>query len=544
MPNFSIKSCLHRFSDEPSSPLPEKFNFPHQYVPNDWVKNAAKKLQQTIPTRFQHNFDELGKMFGVMVVTTPFGVRFLAGFSGKIDESTHIEGFVPPIYDTLSPYNLYQGGEQILNQLTEHINRLSSEDIYTSLLRQKETLESTFKVKLAELKGMSAANKQARDVQRKSGKLSPFDLEKLNQKSKSEQIAIKLLKKEHGFAQEKILNQIASWEDQITALKKEREQTSIQIQHELFKAYELLNFKGGKSTIYEIFKEDSDELPPSGTGECALPKLLHYAAMHNFTPLCFGEFWWGKSPVGEVRKHGEFYPACRAKCEPILAYQLQGLRVETNPILELSNRKPLEIIHEDAWILAVNKPENVLSVPGRTGFDSVEDRLKLRYPELSFLKAIHRLDMGTSGILLFAKDAHTHSAVQKQFASNKVTKCYEAILDGKPQIQEGTIALPLRLNLAHRPHQMVCHEFGKKAITYYKVITAPSQTTRIEFYPKTGRTHQIRVHAAHQHGLNTPIKGDELYGQPSDRLYLHARELTFLHPNSLQKLKLEAKVPF
>jgi len=431
-----------------------------------------------------------------------------------------------------------------LNQLTEQINRLSSEANYTSLLHQKETLESTFKAKLAELKGISAANKQARDVQRNLGKLVPIDLEKLNQQSKSEQIAIKLLKKEHAIAQVKVLHQIASWEDQITALKKEREQTSFQIQCELFKAYELLNFKGGKSTIFEIFKEDSDELPPSGTGECALPKLLHYAAMHNFTPLCFGEFWWGKSPVGEVRKHGEFYPACRAKCEPILAYQLQGLRVEPNPILELSNRKPLEIIHEDAWILAVNKPENVLSVPGRTGFDSVEDRLKLHYPELSFLKAIHRLDMGTSGILLFAKDAHTHSAVQKQFASNKVTKCYEAILDGKPQIQEGVITLPLRLNLAHRPHQMVCHEFGKKAITYYKVIAELSQTTRIEFYPKTGRTHQIRVHAAHQHGLNTPIKGDELYGKFSERMCLHAKEISIMHPILNYKLTIHSKVPF
>ena len=296
------------------------------------------------------------------------------------------------------------------------------------------------------------------------------------------------------------------------------------------------------------------------------------------------EFWWGDSPKGEIRRHGHYYPSCRHKCEPILGFMLQGLEVEPNPLLtSLTDANQLETVYEDDWLLVVNKPAGMLSVPGKTGQASVLSILQERYPDATGPLLVHRLDMATSGLLLAAKNKETHALLQKQFEGRTVKKRYIALLEGIPQVEpKGFIRLPMRPDFDNRPLQMVDFEFGKPAVTRYEiieVIQVPSNviqttegrkdlehnhanthvdvheilrfalndtrnSTRIAYYPETGRTHQLRVHSAHPDGMDCPIVGDPLYGQPADRLYLHAETLQFMHPVTGQRMKITKEAPF
>jgi tRNA pseudouridine32 synthase/23S rRNA pseudouridine746 synthase len=398
--------------------------------------------------------------------------------------------------------------------------------------------------RIAALKNSIKAKKNLRDTIRNSPNLTAELEAQFANESKQEQLVLKNLKKEIQATIEALNAKISLIQDEITALKEKRTNQSIALQQELFKAYRLVNFNGEASTVLDVFRAFNGDIPPSGTGECALPKLLHFAALNQLKPICFAEFWWGQSPVGEIRKHGHFYPACRAKCEPILGFMLQGLSVAKNPILSIINTSPLRILYEDDFLIIIDKPSGLLSVPGRSDLDSAEDRLALREGKGAYIKAIHRLDMGTSGILMFAKSPEILAAMQSQFAKNRVSKTYEALLDGIPKALEGIITLPLRLNLDHRPHQMVCFEHGKKTHTEFNVLEFKDKKTRIEFYPKTGRTHQLRVHAAHPMGLNCAIVGDELYGISSNRLHLHAKEIECWHPVINQPMKISCKTPF
>lgn len=257
------------------------------------------------------------------------------------------------------------------------------------------------------------------------------------------------------------------------------------------------------------------------------------------------EFWWGRSPKAEIRHHGYFYPACKGKCESILKHMLQGLEVEDNPLSKDHHREThLEIVYEDDWLLIVNKSEGMLSVPGKTDMDSVYQRLKKRYPEATGPLIVHRLDMATSGLLLAAKTKEVHQNLQAQFKNRTIKKRYIAILDGLITTNKGTISLPLCLDPQDRPRQIVSEEYGKPAITNYQVLERKQNKTRIAFYPFTGRTHQLRVHAAHPQGLNTPILGDELYDKKADRLHLHAEYLEFRHPVSGKTIRIEKKAEF
>jgi len=514
-----VEHYLHTYAVQPRGPLPTLFDFPHQYLPNEWALTAAYQLQELIPKTFAHDFNTLGKMFGVLVVDSPLGIAFLAGFSGKIDESTQFPGFVPPIYDTLNTEAFFKHGEQELNDLTRRINDLTNGEPLSTIQQEKSNYELDAQERITALKNSIKAKKDLRDTIRNSPNLTEELEAELANESKQEQLIIKNLKKEIQATVEALNTKISLIQDEITALKEKRTNQSIALQQELFKAYRLVNFNGEASTVLDVFKAFNGDIPPSGTGECALPKLLHFAAINQLKPICFAEFWWGQSPVGEIRKHGHFYPACRAKCEPILGFMLQGLSVAKNPILSIINTSPLRILYEDDYLVIIDKPSGLLSVPGRSDLDSAEDRLALREGKGAYIKAIHRLDMGTSGILMFAKSPEILAAMQTQFAKNRVTKTYEALLDGIPKALEGIITLPLRLNLDHRPHQMVCFEHGKKTHTEFNVLEFKDKKTRIEFYPKTGRTHQLRVHAAHPMGLNCAIVGDELSGTSSNRLH-------------------------
>ncbi|MBR6622042.1 MAG: RluA family pseudouridine synthase [Bacteroides sp.] len=335
----------------------------------------------------------------------------------------------------------------------------------------------------------------------------------------------------------------------LESLKEERKNRSIALQQWIFQQFRLRNALGEEQDIHTIFAETAHRNPPAGTGECAAPKLLQYAYLHQLQPLAMAEFWWGNSPKGEIRRHGHYYPACRHKCEPILGFMLRGLEVEPNPLL-ISNTDAtqLETVYEDEYLLVVNKPAGMLSVPGKTGQASVLSILQERYPEATGPLLVHRLDMATSGLLLAAKDKDTHALLQKQFEGRTVKKRYIALLDGPVTGKEpkGFIRLPLRPDFDNRPLQMVCFEYGKPAVTRYEILghVIQSPYTRIALYPETGRTHQLRVHAAHPDGLNCPIVGDPLYGQPADRLYLHAERLEFKHPVTGKYMHIQKEAPF
>ena len=298
----------------------------------------------------------------------------------------------------------------------------------------------------------------------------------------------------------------------------------------------MLNARGEIKDLCTIFEQTVHKTPPAGAGECALPKLLQYAYLHQLKPLAMAEFWWGNSPKTEVRHHGYYYPSCKGKCEPILQHMLQGLKVDKNPLSANAHKKEeLEIVFEDEWLVVVNKPSGMLSVPGKEEeADSVYHRVKARYPEATGPMIVHRLDMATSGLLLVAKTKEVHQHLQEQFMNRSIKKRYVALLDRSEQNglaeETGTINLPLCLNPLDRPRQMVSEEYGKPAVTEYRILNYSDKYIRIAFYPLTGRTHQLRVHAAHHQGLNCPILGDELYGKKADRLYLHAEYLEFRHP--------------
>ena len=321
-----------------------------------------------------------------------------------------------------------------------------------------------------------------------------------------------------------------------------KSRASAQLQDWLFDRYRVLNARGECLSVKEIFAARG-MTPPGGTGECAAPKLLQHAYSHGFRPLAMGEFWYGAAHASEVRQHGRFYPACFGKCGPLLTFMMQGLEVAPNPLnREYEGREP-EILYCDDAIIAVNKPAGMLSVPGRTGVKSLLDRLRANYGEVH---SCHRLDMDTSGVMVFARNLTAKADLEAQFAGREVRKTYRARLSAgrSPfgRARRGTVALPLSADYYDRPRQIVDRAAGRPAVTEYEVIELlPDGEVEILFRPLTGRTHQLRVHAAHPDGLGRPIKGDLLYGgTPADRLYLHAETLEFRHPVTDKTMKITA----
>ena len=316
------------------------------------------------------------------------------------------------------------------------------------------------------------------------------------------------------------------------------------LQERIFRLFVVSNARGERRDLVEVFKP-LGALPPAGAGECCAPRLLNYAYNNGLQPVCMAEFWWGASPVGEVRHHGHFYPACRSKCKPILDFMLQGLDVETNPLEEpMEDATPLDVVYDDQWLTVLNKPSGMLTVPGKALEDSLLTRYQASHPEAVGPVVVHRLDQETSGLVVFAKDKATHKALQQQFENHTVKKVYIALLDGIVERDQGTIDLPLRPDVDDRPRQRVDLEHGKPAVTRYRVLERAGGTTRVALAPLTGRTHQLRVHCSHPQGLNCPIVGDRLYGMASTRLMLHASTLTLVHPATGQLLTFTSPSPF
>lgn len=560
----TTSSCLIPFkSDTNAYTLPERFTFPFYYEPHGISELAAKELQQYLEqqTDWEHNFGleknqeglVIGKMFGVLVVKNQQNeIGYLAAFSGKLAGQNHHSLFVPPVFDMLTEEGFFKREEVILNQINAEIEKLENTSDFISLEKLLTEETNRFNNELEEYKKRIKASKKERKSQREKAVADGISeseleilLEELRKESLKQAYFLKDFTRQWEIRLEEIQQKVAVFTDRIYFLKEDRKNKSNALQQQLFEQYSFLNAKGQTKSLFEIFKNTVQGKPPAAAGECAAPKLLQYAFLNHLEPICMAEFWWGQSPKSEIRKHGHFYPACRGKCEPILGHMLEGLDVDENPMLiNPADGVEIETVYEDDYFAIVNKPAEFLSVPGINIQDSVYERMKLKYPSATGPLIVHRLDMSTSGLMVIAKDKDTHKTLQSQFIKRTVKKRYTALLNGLVQMDEGEIDLPLRVDLEDRPRQLVCYEYGKPAKTQWKVVTRNNNQTKIHFWPITGRTHQLRVHASHSLGLDCPIVGDDLYGTKADRLHLHAEWIEFKHPITRDIITFEVPSEF
>jgi len=550
--NFSSSidiPCFIPFKEDISHiALPSKLNFPFYYDVHPLCEIAAKHVQfflnqsNELPHNFGlNNYTELlpiGKMFGVLIVENKGSIGFLAAYSGKLANSNNIAFFVPPVFDMLTQNGYFLKKEEELNAINQQIEILKNDFNLSILQKDLEQLKTTSKIAIDDFKALMKQHKLQRQIERNKLKNSYSEEQQqleteLIKQSLYDKHLLRTLTNDFLTKESELVKKMAVFTQKIDLLKDERKTKSNALQNWLFTNYTFLNSKKEEKSLLEIFKNALHSQPPAGAGECCAPKLFQYAYKHHLKPIALAEFWWGQSPKSEVRKHGQFYPSCWGKCEPILSHMLQGLQVEENPFLKNpAENKELEIVYDDPYIVVINKPAEFLSVPGIHINDSVYERIKHRYPQATGPLIVHRLDMSTSGLMVLAKNKDIHENLQKQFIKRKVKKSYIALLDGCVTQESGTIDLPLRVDLDDRPRQVVCYEYGKMGVTDFKVLSKSKNSTRIQYFPITGRTHQLRVHSAHKLGLNAPIKGDDLYGKKANRLHLHANQLEFYHPVS------------
>ncbi|MFQ3235093.1 MAG: tRNA pseudouridine32 synthase/23S rRNA pseudouridine746 synthase [Paraglaciecola sp.] len=543
--------------------LPERFTFPFYYQPHPLCLLAANELQShlTHQTKWQHNFgldgdteQVIGKMFGVLVVQDADGrIGYLSAFSGKLAEQNHLPKFVPPVFDMLTTSGFFLPGQKQINQVSEQLERLQTHPDYlaaqialTELLAAKEQHIGAFKQDMQHSRVVRKAQRAVAQQELQGLELTHRQ-QQLNQQSIEQKIQLGQLKSHWDPKLLAAQDTVQIWDDKITQRKMQRKILSADLQQKLFEQYRFLNANGQHKNLADLFADTTTATPPAGAGECAAPKLLHYAYLWNLRPLAMAEFWWGESPKSELRRHQNFYPACIGKCQPILNHMLDGLAVDENLLLQNSAAdQDLQLVYQDDVMLIVNKPPQLLSVPGKTITDSVYSRVKGLFPHATGPLIVHRLDMSTSGLMVIALTKQAHKNLQKQFISRGVEKCYVALLDGLLNEQEGEITLPLCGDFYDRPRQRVCEDEGKSAHTRWQVLArdhVPEQT-KVYLYPKTGRTHQLRVHCAHVRGLNMPIIGDDLYGQQGQRLHLHAQSLKLTHPVSKEILHFEVQADF
>ena len=532
---------LHYFADSISLlSLPEKFTYPFHYTPHPLCVAAAGEVGRYLSTKGEWQGElRKGKMFGVLIVRTGEGeVGYLAAFSGILAGKNRHTYFVPPVYDVQEPDGFFRIEEEQISGINRRIEELQADVRYKDCKQRLADETILAGQVLDDIRGRMKAAKVERDRLRST--VTRVDSEQLIRESQ--------------FQKAELKRQKQYWKDHLASLQAEvevfeteieRKTRSAALQQWLFKQFRMLNARGEERDLCNLFKDTVQKTPPAGAGECAAPKLLQYAYRNGWQPLAMAEFWWGDSPKNEIRRHGYYYPACKGKCGPILKHMLQGLHVEENPLeTDMHRDTELEIMYEDEWLSVVNKPAGMLSVPGKSDIDSVYGRVRRMYPEATGPMIVHRLDMATSGLILIAKTKEVHQNLQAQFKNRTVCKRYVAWLDGIVEKKEGHIELPLRPDPEDRPRQVVDAVHGKPAVTDYTVLHYDSGRTFISFIPKTGRTHQLRVHSAHPLGLNAPIVGDELYGRKADRLYLHAEYLGFIHPVSGVYMEIEKESGF
>ena len=589
---------LHALST--SLPSPRQFTYPFCYDVDPLAEAASLELQRYIADADLMSTEKgCGKMFGVLVVEYEdedgaLQRGFLAAYSGLLGGRNDWPYFVPPVFDAQQPDGHFKRTEREISAINREIAAIEHDPEYLQSVEQHEQTKKRLQAEVDAFKAEVDAAKVRRDARRKSGEpLSEEEQAEMIRESQFMKAELRRRRKAMEQADSTLNTQHSTF---LKSLQRKRKQMSDELQRWLFAAYRMLNAKGEERDLIDIFREYTHAMPPAGAGDCCAPKLLQYAYLHHLRPVCMAEFWWGESPASEIRHHLHYYPACRSKCLPILTHMLKGLDVAPNPLAQKRHTAEPRVLYADEYIMVVDKPAGMLSVPGkaesvRSEFSdsaniSVEeyfanlqlptnsqftteqftigeaDNSKLKTQNSKFLKAAHRLDMDTSGLLVLARTEQAYVELQRQFASRETVKRYEAVLSGVPtqnsklKTQNSStqpsgcleaISLPLIADINDRPRQRVDMEHGKPALTLYNIVevravdanTAVAYTTKkvdkrrtlVHLYPKTGRTHQLRVHCAHPLGLACPILGDPLYGiERADRMYLHAADLTFRHP--------------
>lgn len=525
-------------------PLPEEFTYPFDYTPHPLCIMASEEVQQYLQSQPQEEEEWTeGKMFGVLAVQTPAGeLGYLAAFSGMLAGKHTHPYFVPPIYNLSQQKGFFKRQEENITAINRKINRMEKSKRYLNQKQKLSQKKAEANQALCQAEAEMKKAKAARDLRRKQ-QPGKEEIKAMIRESQYQKAQLKRLQRDWNNCIANVQKTLDEFTAKIEQYKTERKNRSAALQQKVFGQFKLYNYLGKVKSLPEIFEEALRKAPPSGAGECAAPKLLQYAYLNHLKPLAMAEFWWGKSPKSEIRHHGYYYPACQGKCGPILKHMLKGLKVEKNPLSILSENT-IEILFEDEWLAVINKPAGILTVPGKISTESVYTQLRSAYPQATGPLIVHRLDMATSGILLVAKTKEIHQMLQIQFENRTVKKQYVALLEGTVKNEEGIIDLPICPNPSDRPRQIVDKEHGKPALTRYQVLGREAGRTRIAFYPVTGRTHQLRVHAAHPLGLNAPIVGDKLYGKKDKRLYLHAEAIEFKHPVTNETIRIKTQKPF
>ena len=526
------------------------FTNPFRHVPHRMVIRAAQEVAGTIggTDSLAEIFRE-GKMIGVLIVRDMSGrTGYLAGFSGNAGGDSVIKGFVPPIYDLNAQECKYRKEEAEIVAIGERIKELEESPELKHLRKEADSLRIRMQEEISRAQAAAKLAKLEREAIR-SGTCEESMLSELIRQSQFSKAEIKRLKDKWKAEIENAENKLSALLEQIRMLKSMRSAMSDRLQKWIFSQYIVHNAIGEESSIGDLFSRQG-LVPPGGTGECAAPKLLEYAYGNSLTPLAMGEFWYGESPDTAVRTHGHFYPSCTSKCGPLLDFMLRGLPVQKGPecMEEKICGEPV-IIYEDNEIIIADKPSGMPSVPGLDGKTSLQEWLSEHFPQESGkaeVYSVHRLDMDTSGIMIFARSPLAASHLMKQFEERSIRKTYIARLNA-PDIPghtfhgnetKGRIVIPLSPDHDERPRQRADKQNGKESVTEFEVISVnPDGSADVIFRPLTGRTHQLRVHSAHASGLSRPITGDILYGgysiyssKPVSRLCLHALSITFTHP--------------
>ncbi len=522
-----------------------RLNNPFDYQPHPVVVEASRRVVErlkgiSVDNRELREEMLRGKMLGVLIVRAESGeIGFLAAFSGSIAGCTTIEGFVPPIYNIDCEGGYFRDEERQISAMKSEIATLESSPERLRSIEHRDMVVAEATQRLTQARAEYATAKAQRDERRRSNPELKSQIDRESQHQKGE---LRRLERSLREQMDSAQSAVDLLDREIQRLKDERTTRSQALQRRMFESYRLVNGRGEWRSILSIFEQRYNRLPPAGTGDCAAPKLLHYALTHNFEPLFVGEFWSGASPRGEIRREGEFYGACKGKCEPILNFVLEG--IELQPVDEALSRErdltdELTILYEDRELVVYNKPSGMPSVVGNIETPSVESIAK------AFM--VHRLDQDTSGVILVAKSREAHRELQRQFIEREVSKRYVALVSGHIEPLKGEITLPLSADPIDRPRQMVDYESGRSAYTSFEVVGYEGSYTRLSLTPHTGRTHQLRMHSAHRDGLNAPIVGDMLYGRglsEAPRLMLHAAMLTFLHPKTKEKIVIQSPPPF
>ncbi|HGH6016806.1 TPA: pseudouridine synthase [Vibrio mimicus] len=557
----ALPNCFtHFISPTRDITLPKRFTYPFCYQPHPLCEIAASELQQHLltQTHWYHPFgltdtdpQAHGKMFGVLVVQHASGeLGYLSAFSGQLAEQNELPGFVPPVFDRFADNSFFRIDGDEIASINQQVREQEADPELVRLTATIAKYQSQAEQALEHQRVLMAEQRQNRKQQREQAELLSEQERAVLFATLAEESVFQ--KRQLQFIKQEWEQRIATEESLLNAklaiieqLKQERKQRSAALQKKLFTGYRFANIAGVEKNLVELFSVTKNPLPPAGSGECAAPKLLHYAFKHQLKPIALAEFWWGRSPKSEIRQHKKFYPACQSKCQPILAHMLQGMELDDNPLLNNpASDKEISIVYQDEAIVVVNKPAEFLSVPGVHVHDSVLTRLQAQFSAAEGVFALHRLDMSTSGLLVFALTRRANKHLQKQFITRAVEKRYVAMIEGTLADAQGELELPLCGDLDDRPRQKVCWQQGKPALTHWETVAVEQGRTRVYLYPHTGRTHQLRVHCAHHLGLNCPIVGDDLYGTQDQRLHLHAEKLSFSHPYTKQPMTFEVAADF